>query len=301
MESNRSKTSQSSRTSQTSDRITTKIEDFEIGILRIEIDGGWSTYEFSSLLTNLRDAYLDINMIIFFSRQVESEYNSIDRSRTISAGTRYFSDVWESETRKELEYIDSEIGRLKLSNTSTKLSLDLLKSIAQGYTTDLYINSIEYSSPGWIEVIGNLNPLKILADVITSWRRENTERKKAELDGEKAAREASVEEERVRSQERIEMAKIKSDLLKTLVATGAPLRRVSNGAELERVLAIIDKQAGETVADISKDRRIGEVKVLTAGASQSSSSSPAPDAASPPAPARADSSSGSNQGTMIAE
>jgi hypothetical protein len=34
----------------------------------------------------------------------------------------------------------------------------------------LHIGKVQIASPGWIEVIGSLNPLKVICDLVTSWR-----------------------------------------------------------------------------------------------------------------------------------
>lgn len=46
----------------------------------------------------------------------------------------------------------------------------------------LMIRSVRMSSPGWLEVIGAFNPLKIIADFFTAYRAENTKRMKLKLD-----------------------------------------------------------------------------------------------------------------------
>jgi len=40
----------------------------------------------------------------------------------------------------------------------------------------LRMDAISYASPGWIQMVGNWNPLKVLADFISKWRAENTKR-----------------------------------------------------------------------------------------------------------------------------
>jgi len=44
------------------------------------------------------------------------------------------------------------------------------------YAMTLEVLSIRLESPGWIELVGSLNPLKVIADFITHWRSENTKR-----------------------------------------------------------------------------------------------------------------------------
>jgi hypothetical protein len=44
------------------------------------------------------------------------------------------------------------------------------------YAITLEVGSIRFESPGFFEVLGSLNPLKLVADFITNWRAENTKR-----------------------------------------------------------------------------------------------------------------------------
>lgn len=160
-------------------------------------------------------------------------------------------------------------------------ALDFLISIAQRYSGDLYINSIEYSSPGWLEIIGNLNPLKVVADIIANWRKENTERKRNEqqaesderkeyIEVEKIQSQERIEREKIQSQERIEMAKLKTDFAKALLENGKPLRGISRPDNLERLLGLIGSSTEDTLSDIAKDTRVKNVKALPPSSKNSS-------------------------------
>jgi hypothetical protein len=46
---------------------------------------------------------------------------------------------------------------------------------------DLHVRSVRYASPGWIELIGALHPLKIVSDFVTRYRQENSARRRQEL------------------------------------------------------------------------------------------------------------------------
>jgi hypothetical protein len=45
--------------------------------------------------------------------------------------------------------------------------------------TRLTVARIQIASPGWLEFLGNLNPLKLIFDFITAWRQEETNRLEA--------------------------------------------------------------------------------------------------------------------------
>jgi hypothetical protein len=51
-----------------------------------------------------------------------------------------------------------------------------LIELASSVTEPLQIDAISYASPGWIQMIGDWNPIKVLAEFISKWRAENTKR-----------------------------------------------------------------------------------------------------------------------------
>ena len=50
--------------------------------------------------------------------------------------------------------------------------LELTRAVSQPLTVD----AISFASPGWIQLVGDWNPLKVLSEFITKWRAENTKR-----------------------------------------------------------------------------------------------------------------------------
>jgi hypothetical protein len=47
-------------------------------------------------------------------------------------------------------------------------------------TDDLRLRSVHYGSPGLMEVLGGLNPLRVIFDFVSQWRTENTSRQHQE-------------------------------------------------------------------------------------------------------------------------
>jgi hypothetical protein len=64
------------------------------------------------------------------------------------------------------------MGTFGTQPPSFKRVLELTRSVSQPLTID----AISYASPGWIQLIGDWNPLKVLSDFITKWRAETTKR-----------------------------------------------------------------------------------------------------------------------------
>src|SRR5215208_4251290 len=114
------------------------------GIIHLSIEGKWSVLEFTRLLERIRFLYIDISALDL----VDIHYH---RYGPFSGGDN-FASVEEAH--------------------------QFYKSVCVYLTGDTYIHTILYESPGWFELIGNLNPLKVISDLITAWRKENTEREK---------------------------------------------------------------------------------------------------------------------------
>jgi hypothetical protein len=249
----------------------------EKGILSIEIDGSWSAHEFARLLENIRETYLRLNMLDFLAREIDSEQKDRERKseRFYHRGEYYFTDLCrETLGRENRVYRDDERGYMSIPEViDPKQSLSLLMSVTQRYTGDLYIGRIEYSSPGWLDFIGDLNPLKNIADFITNWRKENTTREIIKQQARKDEREAEnavvkaeydyeVQQEKIRSTERVARVKAKADLAKAIIKNAKPLRSVSRPDNLERLLGLIDSSTEEVALEVAKDSRIKSVKAL---------------------------------------
>jgi hypothetical protein len=65
----------------------------------------------------------------------------------------------------------------------------------------LAVQSIQLESPGWVEVCGSLNPLKVIADFISGYRAENTKRMALRIND-------SIERDKIRAKFATEMMKM---------------------------------------------------------------------------------------------
>jgi hypothetical protein len=122
--------------------------------LRIGITGAWTAGEFASFLQDTEDAYQRVNSVFLLSRLVEEEQR-VQKEQPGSA-------VWHQEL-------------FGTWSTAAAPYEDLLK-LTRAASEPLLVDSISYASPGWLQIIGDMNPMRVLADFITKWRAENTKR-----------------------------------------------------------------------------------------------------------------------------
>lgn len=107
---------------------------------------------------------------------------------------------------------------------------------------DLRINQVRMASPGFIELIGSLNPLKVMADFISAWRAENSLR------------------EQGRRQTKIEVLKIKTELAKVLIERNGSLRAgMPDDIFVDRFVRFVLDEPREMLEDVAKDIRLEEV------------------------------------------
>ncbi len=126
------------------------------GIIVFELDDKWTLRDFIGYLAIIEDAYNKINSFFYFSERLDEYIQQI------------------SHEKLSPEYIHYSSPAVSLMD---EYKIKQFKSIIR-YSEDISIpiklNSVVIHSPGIVELIGNLNPLKIIADFITAWRHENT-------------------------------------------------------------------------------------------------------------------------------
>jgi len=235
------------------------------GLLRFSLQGKWSIEEFEQLLHTIRQTYYRLNALEFFSEMIERERPNLGeeekewgrRSRFEPSSNTYFTSLFH------------EITDLRRAEDPED-AVSQLVSISNRHIGDLILKRIHLGSPGWIDIIGSWNPLKVIADAIVEWRKLNTEQ-------DSKAREMVVELERIRSQERIEMAKIKSDVAKTIIDKGKNLRGAAGDLNgLEGILAAIDADTKRNISEFAKDSRLKSVNILAVDALEPNSPTPPP-------------------------
>jgi hypothetical protein len=137
--------------------------------IRFAIDGDWTANEFAEFLQLTSDAYDRINSIYILRRAIDAETEFNEQARSQSNYDRQVF-TWHSEVFGRSMH--HPMGTFGVQPPSYEKLLELTRSVSQ----PLEIDSISYASPGWIQLIGDWNPLKVLSEFVTKWRAENTKR-----------------------------------------------------------------------------------------------------------------------------
>jgi hypothetical protein len=141
----------------------------ERSALRFAIDGEWSAEDFAEFLQETADAYHRINAVFILRQAIDAEesFNSAKRENS-----KYSQQViaWHSELFGSSQH--HPMGNIGRPPPSFEGLVQLTRTVSQ----PLAIDAISYASPGWLQLIGDLNPLKVLSEFITKWRAENTKR-----------------------------------------------------------------------------------------------------------------------------
>lgn len=132
-----------------------------LGALSLEFEGTWQAEEFANLLLDLNSAYRLLTAVIYPAPNWRNE-PGIQPS---------FPPPWFFAGEEPPD----EVIEASLSITS-----------------HLLLGRIDYASPGIAEIIGSWNPLKIVADLVTNWRKENTERQRVENQNQQAREAAEL-------------------------------------------------------------------------------------------------------------
>jgi hypothetical protein len=122
----------------------------------------------------------------------------------------------------------------------------------------LTIDAIRLDSPGWLQVIGNVNPLKIMADSISKWRAEDNKRLKIRsmktLEREKLTKGWFLEQERMHRQFTLD------------VLNQIPESARTNAAErLAEIAEHIIRPSIKMLQKLSKDERFENAKLIDPG------------------------------------
>jgi hypothetical protein len=140
------------------------IELAELGLLRLDLSGSWSVRDFSEWLNDLQFAYVRLSAFLLYSESDSKLLRMMIRP--------YIHTLMPNDRSAEFETV--------LRNARSKV-------------VDFRIQQIQIASPGFIEFVGSLNPIKTIADFITSWRAENTKRQEMNLAHKRALADRAAE------------------------------------------------------------------------------------------------------------
>lgn len=213
--------------------------EHELADLRLGITGSWSVEAFTDFLRGVNDTYERINAVDFFVRAIQYE----DHENEVLEKKSNYSDI---DFRLRHMFYGFPIHGHHEVEFEQPENFDSLIAVAARYTGSLHVVSISFASPGWVELIGSLNPLKVLADAIVEWRKQNVEK-------EKIRQEAETERLRIRSQ-------FAMDILRWCESITA--NRRDGRDRLPDIEKKVLRPAEDFIARIAGDGRITEVQIL---------------------------------------
>ncbi len=237
-----------------------------LDVLRIDIHGSWSVADFIKLLGRLDDGY-----------KAAAALESLDSP---------LSGVAALNARYDSQSASSSADDLLQAVTAFRLA------------GGLRLGSLRYGSPGFVEVIGALNPLKTVKDGITENREINRKRDETRrLDEREREREAMQHEEAMtresRASERqqqshaLEVARLQLEAESVRFSAMKDLMdRLPAGQQSVAAAELLHRLMGATEA-IANDARIDGARMLQQGGSVALSQPDRADDVVPPEPSAA--------------
>jgi hypothetical protein len=212
--------------------------------IRFAIDGDWTADEFASFLRETSDIYARVNSLFILREAIDAEARFNQQVREQSSYDRQVF-TWHSELFGSS--VHHPMGVFRTQPPSFERVLELTRSVSQ----PLVVDAISYASPGWIQLIGDWNPLKVLADFVTKWRAENTKRD---------ANRMTFENDRLR---------IQAELAAKLLDAAPKMERHHEGgtSRLIDMAESVIKPATGYVQRIGSDSRILEAELARPGES----------------------------------
>lgn len=220
----------------------TYVDIMEGAALRIRIDGDWSCQDFSAFLESTNDAYRRVNSIFVLRHLIDRE-GETNRDLEDQKQLNYRDFTWFFQFHGSPHSLPDGLTSSKLVPYS-----DLIE-LTNAISGPLQVDAITYASPGWIQLVGNWNPLKVIADSVSKWRAENTKR----------------EANRLKAQ--TEQMRIQADLAAKIL-TQAPRMAGQYDAGTSRLVELaaeVIKPTTKYVERIRSDSRIVSAEVVSVG------------------------------------
>lgn len=214
--------------------------DNQLGILKIQLDGQWTVEEMSELFTNLNACYVRLNAFMYISDSFDNRIRSFS-----GLNQRWFKHDFPFPLPPTI-LLERDITRW----------IEPLMHSALRESSELYLHGIELHSPGWLEVLGRLNPLRAIEETIKAWRAENTKRMKIES-------QERVELRRLESQERLEILRVKSEVFTQITNRAEQLRRDGTSPLMEQYINLTSDQPIHQIEQLAKDTRIVDAEIVS--------------------------------------
>jgi hypothetical protein len=141
---------------------------------------------------------------------------------------------------------------------SDKVPLERIVTAVEPFTPILFVDAVELRSPGFLQVIGKLNPLTAITKFISRWRAENTKR----LD---IAVNADLERERLRTEGALERDRIRSDFALGVIGSIPPSQRPIAAERLSEIIDYVINPTTTALQTLATDPRIIDAEVVSPG------------------------------------
>lgn len=214
--------------------------DNQIGILKLELDGRWTVEDMSQLFTDLSSSYVRLNAFMYLSDSFDQRIRSFS-----GLNPRWFKHDFPYPLPPTI-LLERDLSRW----------IEPLIHSALRESSDLYLHGIELHSPGWLEVLGRLNPLRAIEETIKAWRAENTKRMKIES-------QERIETLKLESHERLEILKTKSGVFTQITNRAEQLRRNGTSPLMEQYISLTSDQPTQQIEQLAKDPRIVDVEIVS--------------------------------------
>lgn len=189
------------------------------GVLRVEFAGLWTAAEFAGLFFRLDFVYRR-----FSSGYILLQTDSLER---FGWGPWHELETWAEP-------------------------LEPLQATTEVLAGQLTLLEVGYASPGAAELVGALNPLKIIGDCIKDWRHENTIRAANEEAARLEGRRLDQDQQRIDIEHERADREYELQLLDRLSSLPLPVQ--------DRLLAKLLGEPRTELERISTDIRVGEVE-----------------------------------------
>jgi hypothetical protein len=220
----------------------------ELGALRVQVAGAWSVDDLQACFATILKVHRQMASLMLLGEFVREE----KRINEIADKQKRY----ENQQYSWSQLFQGPSGR-RDDDHESNLSLEAALSATEPYLVPLLIDAIRIESPGWIQIIGHLNPLKVTADFISRWRSENTKRQQfletSAIKREQHRVEAALERERIRSNFAAEVLR--------LLPSG---ERVS-GARLIEITQQIINPGAEALQRLAMDHRVVDADIVEPG------------------------------------
>lgn len=127
--------------------------------VRFAIAGEWPCQDLSVFLHETNDVYRRLNSVFVLRKVLDGEASS-NRSLEEKNQGKDADFSWQHQHFDPPTFPDGSAG------TDVPPYSKLIE-LANTLVAPLHVDAITYASPGWIQLIGNWNPLKVLADSVS--------------------------------------------------------------------------------------------------------------------------------------